>query len=391
MKTRMPSFCNLLKCLTFAFCFCVVAGAGAQPWTTGLRIASSTDGWHFDQPRQFQDSCGVPSAVQWHGDTAVCVFQWAREPLGSPTWDRVAVKFSYDGGEQWTNPEPVVFENFPDGFQRPFDPTLTVLADNSLRMYFSGSLTVPPPGQDSLVNTYSAHSTDGIHFAYEPGARVDHPTQRVIDPAVTFFNNMWHYESPAGAPQDGAFHYISGDGLTFTQVANIPADPAHNWTGNYLVDSDSELRFYGTGPQMWYNSTSNGGEWSGYVSCGIPGADPTVVKLDVSRYFAIFVGPLLTDVNEPAPIPNDLKVFPAFPNPFNSSVAIRFELNRLETITVEIASANGRRVVQLLNEQLSPGSHIVRWHAGPQFGSGVYFCTLSSLNESRIQKIILVK
>ncbi len=373
---------------------CLTNGADlvfAQPWTTGLRIARSNDGVHFDSPRPFQDSCGVPSAVQWHGDTTVCVFQWAREPQGSPTWDRVAVSFSYDGGEEWTEPTPVLFEGFPNGFQRPFDPTLVVLSDNSLRMYFSGSLTIPPPGQDSLINTYSAHSTDGIHFTYEPGSRVDHPTQRVIDPAVAFLNNIWHYESPAGAPQDGAFHYTSLDGLSFTQVPNIPADPGHNWTGNYLVDSDSELRFYGSGQQMWYNSSPNGGEWNGYVNCGIPGADPTVVKLGIGRYFVIFVGPLLTNAKEEPQIPKDIELLPAFPNPFNSSVSIRFETSRHENVALEIFALDGRKITVLMNEEIAPGQHTVQWMPNPQVASGIYLCKLSDGNFLQTQKIVLIK
>lgn len=361
----------------------------AQPWATGLRIARSTDGTQLDQPRPFQDSCGVPSAVQWHGDTIVCVFQWARAPEGSPTWDRVAVKFSYDGGETWTEPVPVNFTGFPDGFQRPFDPTLTVLSDNSLRMYFSGSLIMPPPGQDSLINTYSAHSTDGLTFTYEPGARVDHPTQRVIDPAVAFFNNAWHYESPIGAPQDGAFHFISPDGLTFTQVPNIPSDPGHNWTGNYLVDSDSELRFYGTGPQMWYKSSANGGEWGGYVSCGIPGADPTVVKLGIGRYVAIFVGPLLTDSEELPIIPQDFSLS-VFPNPFNASTRISLALPpHIHSADLRIHNLLGQ---ELLREELrAPNGQAVMIFDGATFTTGIYLISATAGDHLTTAKILLLK
>jgi hypothetical protein len=127
-----------------------------QPWTAPLMIASSDDGIEFSAPVVFQDSSGVPSAVRWKGDTLVCVFQWARQPVGSPTWDRVAVKFSYDDGSSWTSPQPLILHALPPSYQRPFDPALAVIPGDSLRLYFSSSEEMPPPGADSVINTYSA-------------------------------------------------------------------------------------------------------------------------------------------------------------------------------------------------------------------------------------------
>ena len=45
-------------------------------------------------------------------------------------------------------------------------------------------------GLDETVNTYSATSPDGIHYTFDPGIRVDHPTKPVIDPAVIYFKNL---------------------------------------------------------------------------------------------------------------------------------------------------------------------------------------------------------
>ena len=159
------------------------------PWNNPLLMTTSADGQQFDLPVIFQDSAGVPSLIRWKGDTLVAAFQWFREPKPSPTWDRVAVKFSYDNGETWTEPAPIQIPDLPAGYQRPFDPTLVVLPDQSIRMYFSSSAT-PPMGLDETVNTYSATYTDGIHYTFDPGIRVDHPTKPVIDPAVIYFKNL---------------------------------------------------------------------------------------------------------------------------------------------------------------------------------------------------------
>ena len=63
-------------------------------------------------------------------------FNGSENQLVPPSWDRVAVKYSYDDGIGWTDPQPVQFTNMPANFQRPFDPTFGKLGNDSLRIYF---------------------------------------------------------------------------------------------------------------------------------------------------------------------------------------------------------------------------------------------------------------
>lgn len=291
------------------------------PWERPLKMAWSADGINFNAESIYQDSSGVPSVIRWKGDTLICAFQWFRQPMNSVTWDKVAVKFSYDNGNSWTQPMPIIINGFPSNYQRPFDPTLVKLNNNNLRLYFSSSEGQPAGGLDSTVNTYSASGNDGIHFTFETNARVDVVNNRVIDPAVIHFNNAWHYASPAGAPQDGAYHYVSPDGLNFNAVPLIPSDNNHNWTGNYMVNDSNELRFYGSSQNyIWYNSSPNGGVWNGFINTNIQGGDPSVVKIDDNNYLMIFVG---------NPYPNHLKenenetsLISVFPNPSNQIITI---------------------------------------------------------------------
>lgn len=282
---RAPILVALLvtACLNSAF-------TQTPPWDRPLMHAWSTDGITFSAPSIFQDSSGVPSVIRWQEDTLICAFQWFRQPMGSASWDRVAVKFSYDDGASWTVPTPIVID-LPPGYQRPFDPTLVKLGGDSLRIYFSSSAT-PPMGLDASVNTYSAVGTDGINWSFEPGARVDHATLPIIDPAVIRFGPGWHYGAPKGAPQDGAHHFLSPDGISFNQVPDITSDPQHNWTGNFMIESAAELRFYGSsGPfGIWYNSSPNGGQWNGYVNTNLQGGDPSALKVAPGIYLIVYVG-----------------------------------------------------------------------------------------------------
>ncbi|MBU3678536.1 MAG: exo-alpha-sialidase [Candidatus Kapabacteria bacterium] len=293
------------------------AQPGGGPWQSPLRMAWSEDGRVFSAPTLFQDSSGVPSAVRWRGDTLVCAFQWFREPRGTLTWDRVAVKFSYDAGVTWTEPMPVVVRGLPMTYQRPFDPTLAV-DRGRLRMYFSSSDGMPMGGLTAIVNTYSAISDDGLTYDFEPGARYDLADRPVIDPAVAWFRGAWHYSSPRGAPQDGANHATSLDGLNFVPAPPYPSDAQHNWTGNYTVVNDTTLRFYGSGPRLWFAESGDAYSWQPYQDVALQGGDPTVVRISPLRWLMIYVGPRQTTKAD-----NDIdETITIAPNPTSSSIRI---------------------------------------------------------------------
>lgn len=312
------------------------------PWERPLKMAWSVDGITFNTPQIFQDSAGVPSVIQWKGDTLACVFQWFRSPVGSASWDRVAVKFSYDNGGHWTTPTPIVINGLPATYQRPFDPTLLALNPDSLRIYFSSSDGMPVAGLDSSINTYSAVSTDGIHYTFEPNSRVDELSNRVIDPAVIRFNHACHYAAPIGSPQQGAYHYISPDGLTFTKVADIPSDALHNWTGNYMLNDSNEIRFYGSGPSLiWFNTSPNGGVWNGYTATNIQGGDPGVVRLANGNYLVVYVGhPYATGIPERG---HQQAVWNIYPNPVANSLHLETEAG-MHGLSYHVYDPAGRMV-----------------------------------------------
>ena len=327
------------------------------PWQSGLRVAWSSDGRTFGPWSLFQDSSGVPSAVRWKGDTMVCAFQWFREPRTAPTWDRVAVKFSYDAGRTWTEPTPIVMNNLPTGYQRPFDPTLAV-ADGRLRLYFSSSDGMPMGGLTSIVDTYSAISDDGINYTFEPGARYDVADRPLIDPAVVRFRGLWHYCAPRGAPQEGANHAVSSDGLLFTPVPPYSSDTQHNWTGNYMLVDDTTMRFYGSGARLWYAESKDGAQWSPYKEIGITGGDPTVVRASSDEWFIIYVGPRqATTVDEKITGEDPIIA----PNPIGGSLVVK---NLLSDDRIEVYDVLGQRIADDLS--LAPsGQYFVVIHRGP--------------------------
>ncbi len=271
----------------------------SPPWKKALRIATSSDGTTFGAATVFQDSSGVPCLIRLSTGVLVTAFQWFPAPQYGPGWDSIAVKFSTDNGLSWSSPTSTNFSGIPRGYRRPFDPTIVETDAGQIRMFFSSGIGMGP--LDANVNTYSAISNDGINYIFENNARFDVLNKEVIDPACVKFKGLWHYTAPIGAPQDGAYHATSTDGLNFTPLANIPSDMQHNFTGNLMVNSSNEMRFYGSsGNALWWASTTDGTNWSGFTNTNVmpsAGGDPAVVKLPNGTYIMLYVGPAPT-VNE---------------------------------------------------------------------------------------------
>lgn len=261
----------------------VVSAQG--PWTHDLKLCVGSSADAFGAPQAFIAQAGVPSLARRSSGQLVAVFQWF--PYDQPSaFDKVAACFSGDGGRTWTAPQSLSFAGIPAGYQRPFDPTVTVAEDGSLRLYFTCSPQSPTPAN----GFYSARSTDGLSYTFEEGVRF-YPGRATVDCAAFRWNGQWHLISPVGAPQEGAYHAVSGDGLTFTRLADIPSVGGANWTGN-LVAVNGALRFYGSpGQGLWYAASTDGLAWTAPVSLGLQGGDPAVVEAEPGRWLLLFTGP----------------------------------------------------------------------------------------------------
>lgn len=79
-----------------------------------------------------------------------------------------------------------------------------------------------------------------------------------------------------------------------------------------------------------------------------------------------------------------------YPNPFNPSTTIRYNLPATGHVTLKIYDILGREVVTLVNENQGVGVHIARFD-GTRLASGLYFYRLSAPGVSQVKKMLMVK
>jgi hypothetical protein len=86
----------------------------------------------------------------------------------------------------------------------------------------------------------------------------------------------------------------------------------------------------------------------------------------------------------------EFDLFPAYPNPFNSTTTIEFELGNGGIVKMDVYNIRGQKIDSIINEVFPAGSHSVRWNRN-HFPSGIYFCQLQAGSTIKVNKLVLIK
>jgi len=81
---------------------------------------------------------------------------------------------------------------------------------------------------------------------------------------------------------------------------------------------------------------------------------------------------------------------PCYPNPFNPSTTISWQMPEEGEVEVSIFNIKGQKVKTLCNQRLASGQHQIVWD-GKEYGSGVYFVRLQAGNQTLMRKILMMK
>ncbi len=96
---------------------------------------------------------------------------------------------------------------------------------------------------------------------------------------------------------------------------------------------------------------------------------------------------------------NSFQLYPNFPNPFNPSTTLRFEIpasvKRQTAVELIIFNSQGQHIKTLYRGSILPGTHEVNWNgdsdSGQPVASGMYYAVLKMGKLIRTRKLLLVK
>ncbi len=103
----------------------------------------------------------------------------------------------------------------------------------------------------------------------------------------------------------------------------------------------------------------------------------------------------LNDTRQQVTLAKEFRLLPAYPNPFNPSTTIRFEvpanIARESKVELTIYNIAGQKVATLLNGKVSAGFHEITWNVEPTIASGTYFAVLKAGKQMQVRKLLYVR
>ena len=158
------------------------------------------------------------------------------------------------------------------------------------------------------------------------------------------------------------------------------------------VNGDSCDAFYNIflGP-MFVNSEAGDfhlAEGSPCIDAGDPSLplDPNSTIADIGAFYYY-----LEHAEKPTVLlPTSHALCPNWPNPFNSTTMIRYEVAQAGQVRLTIFNLLGQEVAMLVDGRQLAGTHTIAWNAG-DLPSGVYFCQMEVARFVQTRKLMLVK
>jgi hypothetical protein len=116
---------------------------------------------------------------------------------------------------------------------------------------------------------------------------------------------------------------------------------------------------------------------------------------EVEDYRVVIQKSTGVEENKTGTQPDPFRLYPNYPNPFNPSTTIRFNLPKAVHVRLSIYDLLGREIAVLVNGKRKEGVHEVRWNGldaqHVPLPSGVYLYRLDAASYKGTGKLLLLK
>jgi hypothetical protein len=184
--------------------------------------------------------------------------------------------------------------------------------------------------------------------------------------------------------------------VTFRITGGIPGIPFGGWENTIQVQlhkGGTSLNTLGFPPVSSTSHTftvpSSVGDSFRISVSNPPGSSiPTGYIFDYTNYFSISNPIGIIKISEI--IPASYSLYSNYPNPFNSSTKLKFDIAKEGLTTFEIFDVLGKKVASLVNDHISPGKYEITFEAG-NLPSGIYFYKIISGSFIASKKLVVAK
>ena len=103
-----------------------------------------------------------------------------------------------------------------------------------------------------------------------------------------------------------------------------------------------------------------------------------------------FIWKLITDVGDDELLVNEFKLYNNYPNPFNPSTKIKFNVPSISDVTIRIYDVLGNEIKTLVNQEKTAGTYEVEFNS-EGISSGIYLYKITAGDFIQTKKMILLK
>lgn len=165
-----------------------------------------------------------------------------------------------------------------------------------------------------------------------------------------------------------------------------------------LAEDEGGNLFAATNDAGIFHSTNDGETWL-QVNGGLTTMSVSALAFDANHYlfagtdgYGVFksVSPLTSANDPPRVLPASFALHQNFPNPFNPSTTIRYDLPARASVRLSVFDILGREVAVLVDRTEDAGVKSVVWNAG-SLPSGVYVMRLRAGASTAASRLVLAK
>jgi hypothetical protein len=98
----------------------------------------------------------------------------------------------------------------------------------------------------------------------------------------------------------------------------------------------------------------------------------------------------VSGIDDNPKLPDKIGLFTSYPNPFNASTVLSYNLPEAGNVEISIYNLVGQRAAILCDNRQDAGRHRIIWDGG-SCPSGIYFAKLRTGNKQSTIKLILIK
>ena len=247
----------------------------------------------------------------------------------------------------------------------------------------------PDDSRFALMENHFCLPENNPYYSYVDGEWVSTGEDVVIDSPIRAVvgGNIMPYLVFNSDPADGADLDLTEDQVvTFSWTGGGSPDGEMVTNTLHLEDEDGNTYTYDTSEAMleldFAEENLPDGEWSWYVEVA---EESGCSRTSEATTFSVIYSSV-----ESSGLPRVFALEEAYPNPFNPTTTLRYQVPRLGHVELTVTNVLGQEVARLVDGKVQPGVHTAVFD-GASLASGMYFVHMRAGGFSAMQKIMLMK